>query len=542
VIIRRATVLLLLLSGLIAGDGLARFTPPALKGTPQFLVSGHGWGHGVGMSQWGAYGFAQNGYTYDKILAHYYPGTELAPSTVKSIRVLLASTASVTISSTGPWKLKDGTASATTLPAGKVTLNPQLTFKLPDGTEPQTFTGPLTFTASGPSSPLVFKKPYRGTFTVTSDGAKLTLVNTVPLDQYLYAVVPSEMPKTWLPEALKVQAVAARSYALAVRKTTGLFDVYSDTRSQVYGGVSAEAPATTAAVDATSGSVLTYNGRIALTYFCSTSGGRTAAIGDVWKSPPVPYLVSVPDPYDTISPYHDWGPIAFTAAKLKQVLKVSGRLLDVQTTVNASQRVTDLTAIGDKGELVVSGADARTALGLRSTWFRVGVLALDPVPATTVTYGSAVTLTGLGRGLSDLELEERVPPAAEWSPNREIHTAADGSFSVPIKPAAPVEYRASSGGIATPSTTVAVAPRVSLKASVDLSSLVGAARPKLPGALVQIQQLDEAASRWTPVAKTTVSASGQFTVTPSILGGTYRARVVAGHGWAVALSPKVLVQ
>jgi stage II sporulation protein D len=542
VILRRATVLLLLLSGLIVGNGSARFTPPALKGTPQFLVLGHGWGHGVGMSQWGAYGFAQNGYTYDKILAHYYPGTELASSTVKSIRVLLANTGSVTISSTGTWKLKDGTASTTTLPAGKVTLNPQLMFKLPGGTSPQKFTGPLTFTASSASSRLVFQKPYRGTFSVTSDGSKLTLVNTVPLEQYLYAVVPSEMPKTWLPEALKVQAVAARSYVLAVRKTTGPFDVYSDTRSQAYGGVSAEAPAATAAVDATAGSVLDYAGRVALTYFYSTSGGRTAAIGDVWKSAPVPYLVSVPDPYDAISPYHDWGPIAFTAAKLKQALKVPGRLLDVQTTVNASLRVTDLTAIGDKGERVVSGADARTALGLRSTWFRVGVLALDPLPATTVTYGSAATLTGLGRGLSDLELEERVPPAAAWTPNRAIRSAADGSFSVAIKPAAPAEYRVSSGGVATPSTKLVLAPSVTLKADADLTSLVGAVRPKLSGALVQIQQLDEAAGRWTPVAKTTVSASGRFTVTPPVLGGTYRARVVAAHGWAVALSPKVLVQ
>jgi hypothetical protein len=153
-----------------------------------------------------------------------------------------------------------------------------------------------------------------------------------------------------------------------------------------------------------------------------------------------------------------------------------------------------------------------------------------------------VTLTGLGRGLSDLKLEERVPPATAWTPNRAIRTSAEGSFSVPIKPAAPVEYRVSSGGFATPSAKVVVAPRVNLKASADLTSLVGAVRPKLLGALVQIQQLDEAAGRWTPVAKTTVSASGRFTVTPSVLGGTYRARVVAAHGWAVALSRKVLVQ
>jgi stage II sporulation protein D len=542
VILRRAIVLLLLLSGLLAGNGSARFTPPALKGTPQFVVTGHGWGHGVGMSQWGAYGFAQNGYAYDKILAHYYPGTELGTSTVKSIRVLLANTASVTLSSTGPWKLKDGSAATTTLPAGKVTLNAQLMFKLPDATEPQAFTGPLTFTASSVSSPLVFKKPYRGTFTVTSDGSKLTLVNTVPLEQYLYAVVPSEMPKTWLPEALKAQAVAARSYALAVRKPTGLFDVYADTRSQVYGGVNAEAPTTTAAVDATAAGVLTYDGRIALTYFSSTSGGRTAAIGDAWKSPPVPYLVSVPDPYDAISPYHDWGPIAFTAAKLKKALKLPGRLLDLQTTVNASQRVDNVTAVGDEGELVLSGAEARRALGLRSTWFRVGVLALDPLPATTVTFGSAVTLTGLGRGLTDLKLEERVPPAVTWTPNQAIRTAADGSFSVGIKASAPAEFRATTGGVSTLSTTVVVAPRVNLKASADLTSLVGAVRPKLLGARVQVQQRDDATGTWTPLASTTVTASGRFIVTPSALGGTYRARVFAGRGWAVALSREVLVQ
>src|SRR3954465_1205019 len=110
-------MLALLVMGLTVGPASGGFTPPALKGTPQFVISGHGWGHGVGMSQWGAYGYAQNGWAYDKILAHYYPGTDLTSSTVKSIRVLLANTASVTISSTGPWKLKDGTAAAATLPA-----------------------------------------------------------------------------------------------------------------------------------------------------------------------------------------------------------------------------------------------------------------------------------------------------------------------------------------------------------------------------------------------------------------------------------------
>ena len=538
VIFRRAIVLVLLLSALVVGRASAGFAPPALKGTPQFVISGHGWGHAVGMGQWGAYGYAQHGFTYDKILAHYYPGTVLSTTTVKSIRVLLANTKSVTISSTGPWKLKDGSAATTTMPAGKVTLNPELKFKLPDGTEAETFTGPLTFTAA---APLVFRKPYRGTFTVTSDGKKITLVNTVPLEQYLYAVVPSEMPKTWLPEALKTQAVAARSYALAVRKTSGPFDVYDDTRSQVYGGVNAESPTTTAAVDATVGGVLTYGGKIAITYFFSTSGGRTAAINDVWKSAPVPYLVSVADPYDSLSPYHDWGPLAFTPAKLKTVLKVPGRLVDVQTTVNGSQRVDSVRAIGEKGEHVLTGAEVRTALGLRSTWFSVGVLALDPLPATTLQYGTSFRLTGLGRALPDLRLEQRSPGTAEWVVKRDVEIDDDGSFSVAVKAAAPEEFRVTSGTIATPSTKVVVAPRVALKVSGDLTTLKGSVRPVLPGTPVQIQHQNATTGRWGTVSKVDATRMGRFAWTPRLLDGTYRARVIAGGRWAVGLSKKVSV-
>ena len=280
---------------------------------------------------------------------------------------MLANTASVTISSVGDVKVKDGTGTTTTLPAGSWTIGPGLKLKLPGSDQAQALTGPLTFTAT--TSPLFFKRPYRGTFTLTSDGKKLTLVDTVGLEPYLYGVVPSEMPSTWLPEALGAQAVVARSYALAMRKTTGLFDVYGDTRSQVYGGVLAEKPTTTEAVDATAGEVLLYDGKVAVTYFYSSSGGKTASIADVWNAQPVPYLVSVPDPYDTISPYHDWGPLSFTAPQLGKALKVPGRLLDVQTTLNASGRVSEVDGVGDQGEVAVGAGVLRKALGLRSTWF-----------------------------------------------------------------------------------------------------------------------------------------------------------------------------
>jgi len=535
-ILRRATLLALLVSGLTVGPASGGFTPPALKGTPQFVITGHGWGHGVGMSQWGAYGYAQKGVSYDKIVTHYFPGTKLDTTTVKSIRVLLAQTPSITISSTGPWKIKDASTAAVTMPAGKITLNPQLAFKVPGTGELQSFLGPLIFTSQ---TPLVFKQAYRGTFTVTSDGKQLTLVNTVPLEQYLYGVVPSESPKTWPAEALKAQAVAARSYALAQRKTSGPFDVYPDTRSQVYGGVSAEAPTATAAVDATSGEVLTYGGKIATTYFYSSSGGRTAASSDVWKGAPIPYLVSVADPYDTASPYHNWGPFPFTADKLASALKFSGRLLDVQTSIDGSQRVGTLHAVGAAGERDFTGTDIRNMLGLRSTFFTVGVLSLDPLPPKTLVYGTPFTLTGLGRGLGDVELEQRAAGTAAWVPNRAVVPAADGSYSVRVKAAAPAEYRVTAERSSTPLTNVVVAPLLTLKASADLTKIKGVVRPVVPGTSIQIQQLGK---RWTTVSKVLPSRTGRFGFAPSAPGGVYRARVVPGNGWARAVSPRVSLQ
>ena len=535
-ILRRATLLALLVSGLTVGPPSAVSATPPLKGTPQFVITGHGWGHGVGMSQWGAYGYAKNGYTYDKIVAHYFPGTQLQSTTVKSIRVLLAQSKSLTISSTGPWKIKDTGVAAVAMPAGQITLNAKLAFKLPGATDPQTFTGPLTFTAQ---TPLVFKKAYRGTFTVTSDGKQLSLVDTLPLEQYLYGVVPSEMPKTWPAEALKAQAVAARSYALAERKTTGPFDVYPDTRSQVYGGVSVESPASTAAVDATSGQVLTYNGKVATTYFFSTSGGRTAASTDVWKGSPIPYLVSVPDPYDTASPYHDWGPFAFTAQKLATALKVSGQLLDVQTTVNGSERVDTLRAIGSGGEEDFTGAEIRSMLGLRSTWFSVGVLSLDPLPAATVHYGSAFTISGLGRDMDNLQLQQQTPGTDAWVAGRAITVGDDGSYAMKVKATGPASFRVAAGSMTTPATSVVVAPALTLKASADLTTLRGIVKPVLKGVQVQIQQLG---TRWSTVTKVTPTRAGRFVYSPAAPGGVYRARVVAGNGWAVALTPKVPLQ
>ena len=281
------------------------------------------------------------------------------------------------------------------------------------------------------------------------------------------------MPFGWPVEALKAQAVVARSYALAVRKT-GAYDLYADTRSQVYGGVAAEKPSTTAAVDATAGQVVLYEGKVATTYFFSTSGGRTASVDDVWSGgSEVPYLVSVPDPYDTASPHHTWGPFAFTGAKLASTFKVPGRLLDVKRDRQPVAARREMTLVGSKGESVVPADQVRTKLGLRSTWFRVGVLAL-------VAAGSAgrvrprVKLTGVARG-GARRCSSSARRRRSGSRRGASRPRRTGALAVAVKPLATTAYRlAVSPTLFTRPVQVSVAPRVRLQPATTPTSLRGA--------------------------------------------------------------------
>ncbi len=148
---------------------------------------------------------------------------------------------------------------------------------------------------------------YRGRLRVVHLTGGLEIVNTLPLESYLLGVVPRESPASWPIEALKAQAVAARSYAYRSTGGSGSFDVYCTTASQMYGGADGETAATNKAVTATKGIVPTYQGTPIVAYFFSTSGGHTENIENVWTSAaPVPYLKGVSDPYDTTSPYHAW--------------------------------------------------------------------------------------------------------------------------------------------------------------------------------------------------------------------------------------------
>jgi len=427
----------------------------AAHADPVFVVKGRGWGHGIGMGQYGAQGFAQQGWGHERILLHYYPGTRLGSAEPRQVRVLLAESAKrVEISSPRPFRIVDGAGRTATLPARKLALGPGLVVKL-RGKDVR-LRAPVRF--EGGAAPVALDgKPYRGALVVRAGGGSLTVVNHVTLERYLNGVVPYEMPNHWHPEALKAQAVVARSYALATLAPKQHWDLYDDQRSQVYGGVAAETPATNRAVGATAGRVLFHGGRIATTFYHSTSGGRTANVTDVWpRAEPVPYLRAVDDPHDRRSPHHTWGPVRLTGAQLAARLGAPAlaRAADLTVTRNASDRVAQVRVRTPQGTRAVDPTEFRRALELRSTWFQVGVLDLR-APGTKAERGEPVELRGIARNLEAPVIQRR--DGGTWRQVARVRPGADGAFTVSVRAGDGGVFRVAAERIAGPEVRVEVA-------------------------------------------------------------------------------------
>jgi stage II sporulation protein D len=347
--------------------------PAAGRPAVTLLFSGHGWGHGAGMSQWGAKGYAEHGWTYDRILAHYYPGTTLgATDPNRTVRVLIRSTGTASLSGAAR-------AGSRTLNAGKTYRvrrygASQVALYGPGGKRLGVYAAPLQVaSASSGMLRLSGAGSYRGVLEFRPDVfAGVNAINAVPLEDYVAGVVSRESPSSWPIEALKAQAVAARTYAITTSKAGPGFDQYADTRSQVYGGVAAETASSNDAVAATRGQVVTYDGAPVVTYFFSTSGGRTENVENTnLGTEPKPWLKSVNDPYDNVSPRHRWGPIrmsmASAAARLGGLVK--GRFKGVRVSRRGvSPRIVTAKVIGTGGSTTVSGATLRARLGLDDTW------------------------------------------------------------------------------------------------------------------------------------------------------------------------------
>ncbi len=245
---------------------------------------------------------------------------------------------------------------------------------------------------------------YRGRTLVVPTEKGLTAVNYVDLEQYLYSVIGGEMGSRFPQEALKAQAVAARSYALFQRQKSRNphFDVGDTPAWQVYDGVSDESAATLTAVDATAGQVLTYNGEIVEAVFHSSAGGCTENVEDVWTQA-LPYLRAVKSP-DEGTPNYQWT-VTFSPEDLSQRISGVGKIEKIEVEkATTCGRAQFIKITGDKGIRNLDGDDFRLALGLKSTLIQEFKAVESPGTASKDKAKSApltiqITGRGFGHGL-----------------------------------------------------------------------------------------------------------------------------------------------
>jgi stage II sporulation protein D len=518
-------LVLALAASALAGPAAPAPAKPAAVTATTFVVSGRGWGHGVGMSQYGALGFANEGWTYDQILAHFYVGAQLGPSPVARVRVLVGeSKALLKVRSRVPFRVRDVFGKIYPLAAGELELGPKLWVTVNGA--PTELAGPILFLPG--SEPLELDRAYRGQIEVGAAGQKLNAVNIVGLEQYLQGVVAQEMPSAWPDEALKAQAVAARSYALSHRLSGKSFDLYADVRSQVYGGISGESPRTTAAIQATKGEVLLWEGKPIDALFHSTSGGRTADAAEVFGKA-VPYLVSVDDPHSALSPVHRWGPTSVSETTIRKGLKLRAPVTALKLTRSASGRVVSVDVATPTGTAKVTGGMLRSSAGLRSTWV-TGLASLSLTrPGGPALYGKPLTLTGRAAGVKGAVLSQRI--GGVWT-----QVAGPGATpAVKLKLLAPASFRISAGAVAGPVLKVPVAPVVTARVG-PASAVSGMVRPLGPGTTVELQLAVE--QGWSTTAQTTTGAKGEYTVSPAE-PGLYRVRVAPAQGFAEGLSGQI---
>ena len=255
---------------------------------------------------------------------------------------------------------------------------------------------------AGRSLPLVGlgRRRYRGLVRVLPEGDRLQAVNLIGLEHYLASVVGSEMPASWPAEALRAQAVAARTYALAQLKPEAPFDLRSTVASQVYRGTEAETDSTRSAVAATRSLVLSHGGSLIDAVFHSSSGGSTENSGEMWNRQ-LPYLVSVPD-RDKLSPWHQWS-VRFEPEQLRRAFQETAGASRIEVLAASSTgRVRRARVIGPAGSLDLSGSELRQRLGLRSTLVQFRFEPpLAPGPAggiTTATAEANAAASALSRG------------------------------------------------------------------------------------------------------------------------------------------------
>ncbi|MCM0621308.1 SpoIID/LytB domain-containing protein [Nocardioides bruguierae] len=371
-------------AGVAAGRGDGR-------ATVKLRLQGRGYGHGRGLSQWGAQGAAVQGESWRSIVRFYYPRTKLGSiggkvsvwisgdsdrnTVVRTVRGLTARSLSSgrTIALTGKrpnavaWRLRWAKGGST-----------EVAYRLRGGqwTRLRLLPGEVELSARKPI-PLVTPggtTRYRGTLRSTAEnegGRRRVTVNVLPLEKYLRGVVPSEVYTSWDADAIRAQAVAARTYAAFERSEplSRAYQICDTTQCQVYGGADAEHPATDAAIKATGKVAVVRGGEPIFAQFSASNGGWT-------QGSSLPYQVDQRDPWDRWSgnPYNSWE-VSFTGPELRSAFPGIGAIKRVKILARDGNgawggRVTSVRVVGGTGSRTMTGDDFRYLLGMRSTWFR----------------------------------------------------------------------------------------------------------------------------------------------------------------------------
>ncbi|MDR7251538.1 SpoIID/LytB domain protein [Nocardioides sp. BE266] len=370
----------------------------ATPGSTAITVTGHGFGHGHGLSQYGAQGAALQGLTWQQIDEFYYPGTTWGAITGK-IRVLITADTGrdvqvvtqrgikvTSLERHRTWRVPPIAARKWRLVAQgpdtlvQYTKGPRWRTwkKVPGEAEFSSVTGLLTLVAPGG------RHDYRGTLQSVAPraGAKRQTVNRLSMEAYLRGVVPQEVPAVWEPAAVSAQSVAARTYAAFERSHPSAphYDLCDTSLCQVYGGADVEHPAADAAIKATAKQGLHYDGRPAFTQFSASNGGFSSAGS-------VPYLVAQADPYDGVAnPKYSTWTATIDDTQVEKHWPAIGDLTSIEVTTRDGNgdwggRVTDMAFIGTTGTARVDGATVRSTFGLYSDWFTFAVTPRQKGPA-----------------------------------------------------------------------------------------------------------------------------------------------------------------
>jgi stage II sporulation protein D len=345
--------------------------PAGAAGAVSWIVHGRGFGHGVGMSAYGAYGYAKHGKDYRFILGHYYSGTTIGTLAKPQVVRVLLDISSGDLSFSGATSacgksLAADREYAAHRAGGSVQLRSSTGAMLAACGRKLRAAGAGTVEIGGLGT-------YRGALEVVpteSERGSLNVVNALPVDRYVQGVIPNESPSSWPMAELRAQAIASRSFALTAGVDGNGFDLYSDTRSQVYEGLESETARGNEAAESTRGQVLEYGGEIAEALFSACSGGHTESIQNVFGGPPVPYLQGVPDPYDYYCPLHTWT-LRFTGPEISSRLAahLDGALQKIAIVKRGvSPRIITAKLYGSGGVTTATGSDLASALGGYDTW------------------------------------------------------------------------------------------------------------------------------------------------------------------------------